>query len=305
VALGGAEELPAAREQVLVSERFKTFRELGDVRQRKCACGPCAFVMRDCIHAGNEMTLGTQGLRTKIAAVAFGDWRSIIYDRLLGAYDRLSPTPGTVASEVGLGFQRSAYWYLSRVEILYGRVMMLWAPNAPVAADTTVYPFDSGGIWHDHHHLTPPLTSAAAKVAYVNTNEMTAETAFDLFPAWIREAFPFSMSYVIGDAPPTYTVHDGVDLLPGANHGTAWSWELRIPCASLPDSHMRLVKIIWPEDDYLHFKDYLHNVVAWPSLDTFRAVFQLLTVLSEVRSTVTESAQVARHVVIQDLESSL
>lgn len=243
-------------------------------------------------------SLLTQGLSSSTSKSSATDWRSVIGHRLIGRYDLIPTSPRTVEAEIGLRLGgRHAYWFVSRVDTLYGRVLMVWRPAASASSrDLLVAPFDTGGFWHGHIATTRQF-GGSDKQEFVSSWSLSLMDALPLFCDWVNDVFVSKFEYVSGAAVPDYVVHDHVD--PSVNHSLAWSWETRSATSKELTGDLVLDAIFWQEDDLLSMRAYVQQYLPAAAV---RPTLALLASVSRRDSTVSLSMQSARAYVADALE---
>jgi len=240
------------------------------------------------------MATVTQGLSSQITKSLHSDWRVVVLNRLIGQYSVIPTSASTSAAEKGLGIAPSAYWFLSRVDNLYGRVLMVWTAKGSVSPNSRLSPFDTGGIWHDHLEADPPFSSPSDKAAFVSQYTMVPADGFPVFSEWLSTAFAGPHEYVAAAASePYYIIHE---RLASCKSAFAWSWELRTPKSDLPSSDLALKAVFWERSDYLDFRNYV-RVNSDDQL--FAAVTTLLSTVSHVYENLNQATQEARRYVVE------
>lgn len=185
-------------------------------------------------------------------------WQRILRDRLSYQFQRLRPQRKTEQAEDGLGYSRSAYWYVCRSDAAFGRLGALWSLAAPPASRTaTGVPFDTGDLWHGEIHVSPAFTDALDKASFVNSVECLATDLLRDFESWLAKAYPSSaISYLDGLIPATHVPRI---TLTDVNKAHAWTWELRVDVdADLP-TIIRLVRIFWSEAEFEEFEVWMQR----------------------------------------------
>jgi hypothetical protein len=210
---------------------------------------------------------------------------------MIASYASIPSSSSTIEAEQGLGIGcRCSYWYISRVETLYGRVLMVWELQSDLL-DASILPTDSGGIWHDHIEVDPPFLNPAEKGTFVDTNTLDAETGLDLFELWLAESYANTYEYVADLSPPISPALPRIIPTSPPNCGIAWSWEMRIDCTNFPSNGLRLANIFWCEEDFLVFRVFLRDTVPDPHYNSY---VSLLATVSKVYGTLNEATQQAR-----------
>ena len=195
--------------------------------------------------------LATQGLKAAHASAL--SWQEVVLHRLVGTYAALPQSTNTAAAELALGFPANSYFYLSRVDDLYGRVLMVWRASDPGGKDWLVSPFDTGGYRSTYMSLLPKLP--AVHLAFVQTYTWPARTGFIEFKHWLQHVYVCAYEYVTG-RPPLRPFMSALPLK--KNTPPSWSFELRIPKRNLPDNvHLQLDAVFWQADDYEDFTDWI------------------------------------------------
>lgn len=247
------------------------------------------------------MTCFTQGLSSSAGKSAHNDWREVALWRIGGNYGRLTNSPRTIAAETGLGLEKSAYWFLARVETLYGRVLMVWVGQPPVANGAVASPFDTGAVWHDKYAVHPPFADSIDKREFIRQWTLSAEDAEPMFREWVRDAFVHSYEYVAGVGEPTFVLHDRIVKDIDKNAAFAWSWELRVPPDALPSEDLRLAAVFWQETDYRTFLAFARAKI--PGEDEFGRFLTLVGAVSRVFPSITMATQQARAYVASETPS--
>lgn len=240
----------------------------------------------------------TQGLSSARSKAAFSDWRQIVLHRLQGEYHKVPTSAKTREAELGLGLAgEHAYWFLARVETLYGRVLMAWRSTQSFPSpETSVTPYDTGGMWHGHIEM-PEISTPDAKRRHVQTWTTSLAEATPMFQDWMREVYANAFEYVSGAAKPDYVLQDAVD--PQQNSSLAWSWELRHPKSLNFLDSFELDSIFWEEADLLSFRAYLIESLTGAAL---RPTLNLLANVSRRAPTVSLAMQMGRQYVTESTQ---
>lgn len=239
------------------------------------------------------MPILTQGLSSARTKGLFIDWREVVWNRFRADYEAVPTSKNTAIAENGLRIApEHAYWLISKVDTLYGRVLMVWRGDPyRLPATGIVAPFDSGGLWLDHMYAATG-SSVPDKYAYLQAWSMPAHQSEDLLREWLVNVFVDSYEYVDGSAVPDWVIHDDVKIEEG--NSLAWSWEFRCPKGDAACDGMRLDSIFWARSDLESFRSYVRTRVS--PTDVYQ-VSNHLAAISRIDKTVSLSMQHARQYV--------
>jgi hypothetical protein len=202
----------------------------------------------------------TQGLNSTVKKGQYSDWRHIVTCRLASDYQHIASSDRTKEAETGLAISPPcAYWFFSRVDDLYGSVLMVWrsVDGADLSSEyLQVAPYDTGGLWHGHIKMSRTF-SPACKRSHVRNWSTTPEHCIPLFLDWLRNVFSDSGKYVAGTERPRYVLQD--HMPPSGNNCPAWSWELRCPKVTDLTKFFTLDAIFMTKEAELTLRSYIQE----------------------------------------------
>ena len=163
---------------------------------------------------------------------AFDRSSRAIADILLEKIELFGKSEKTAQAEAGLGLHPSWYWFVARTDDTYGFAVFFWTSTDELwyADERGICPFDSGGLWHGHVLLTPPLLTAAEKQAFFELHDRPLLGWNERFVEYLATNYDTFADYVNGLAPKS-GIHE---IRKDANGPLAWSWEARLQRTDVP-----------------------------------------------------------------------
>jgi len=157
---------------------------------------------------------------------AYDRWSKAVADILLDLFDSVGKFDTTLEAEAGLGLPPSWYWFVARTDDSYGFTVFFWSSHGTVwrSDHRGICPFDTGGLWHGHVHLTPEVVDPAAKRAFFERHDQGLADWQVAFATYLANNYGSFADYVNGKPPGV-----GIpEIRPDSNGPLAWSWEARL-----------------------------------------------------------------------------
>lgn len=232
----------------------------------------------------------TQGMK-RVSSTHRMRWEELLYRRLSGHHSSIAPGGQTKSAEDGLKLGTCVYYFVGRCDPDWGSGTAVAFLEAPRTVDgAAVCPFDTGGLYHNHHPGQCSQLSEAEKAALVNQHSRRIDEYEPVMRMWGHAAYDEWPPYPKGRSPSVNAVPE-IDAV-HADDARAWTWEARVPATSANDHQMDVIRaylepqntkayLVWLQDTPIlvpaekeeHFSFFVsvyHEVSGPPALEMNR-----------------------------------
>ena len=165
-------------------------------------------------------------------------------------------SPRTRQAEDGFGIRGTPhYFYAMRTERAFGVAVFFFRETRsagwPEGIDGAT-PFDSGGLWHGKVRTSPSVDYPGIEGVF-QAHQKPLTSWMPAFHEYIATNYRSMNEYIRGVRPSTGTE----PIIPGPpNSSRVWTWEVRVPSASMKDG-VELLRGFLSEDDRHRYLNWL------------------------------------------------